>query len=110
MPENPVPENPVPENPVTAENPETGEGINRVEQFSAEIADMALPGSAGSRDRALLWVGVVTSFGYALSMIPFVKRHEDQVMTFLMILPIFLLAAGLIGTVVVVIKKKYCSA
>ncbi len=58
----------------------------------------------------LLWVGVVTSFGYALSMIPFVKRHEDQVMTFLMILPIFLLAAGLIGTVVVVIKKKYCSA
>ena len=58
MPENPVPENPVPENPVTAENPETGEGINRVEQFSAEIADMALPGGAGSRDRALLWVGV----------------------------------------------------
>ncbi|EMN3918836.1 DedA family protein, partial [Citrobacter farmeri] len=52
----------------------------------------------------------VTSFGYALSMIPFVKRHEDQVMTFLMILPLFLLAAGLIGTVVVVIKKKYCSA
>lgn len=58
----------------------------------------------------LLWVGVVTSFGYALSMIPFVKRHEDQVMTFLMILPIVLLAAGLLGTLVVVIKKKYCNA
>ena len=57
MPENPVPENPVPENPVTAENPETGEGINRVEQFSAEIADMALPGTASGRYRALLWVG-----------------------------------------------------
>ena len=57
VPENPVPENPVPENPVTAENPETGEGINRVEQFSAEIADMALPGTASGRDRALLWVG-----------------------------------------------------
>ncbi len=27
---------------------------------------------------ALLWVGVVTGLGYALSMIPFVKRHEDQ--------------------------------
>jgi hypothetical protein len=27
-----------------------------------------------------------------------VKRHEDQVMTFLMILPIFLLVAGLVGT------------
>ncbi|XNM68911.1 DedA family protein [Escherichia coli] len=59
---------------------------------------------------ALLWVGVVTSLGYAISMIPFVKRHEDQVMTFLMILPIFLLVAGLLGTVIVVIKKKYCDA
>ncbi|WP_435952167.1 DedA family general envelope maintenance protein YghB [Dryocola sp. BD626] len=54
----------------------------------------------------LLWVGVVTSFGYALSMIPFVKRHEDQVMTFLMILPVALLVAGLIGTLFVVLKKK----
>jgi membrane protein DedA with SNARE-associated domain len=53
----------------------------------------------------LLWVTVVTSFGYALSMIPFVKRHEDQVMTFLMILPIALLTAGLLGTLFVVIKK-----
>jgi membrane protein DedA with SNARE-associated domain len=59
---------------------------------------------------ALLWVGAVTSLGYALSMIPFVKRHEDQVMTFLMILPVFLLVAGLLGTVIVVIKKKYCNA
>ncbi|EMZ2987459.1 DedA family protein, partial [Salmonella enterica] len=58
----------------------------------------------------LLWVTVVTSFGYALSMIPFVKRHEDQVMTFLMILPVALLVAGLLGTLVVVIKKKYCNA
>ena len=40
---------------------------------------------------ALLWVCVVTGLGYALSMIPFVKRHEDQVMTCLMILPIALL-------------------
>ena len=59
---------------------------------------------------AILWVGVVTSVGYMLSMIPFVKRHEDQVMTFLMILPIFLLVCGLFGAVVVVIRKKYCSA
>ena len=59
---------------------------------------------------ALLWVCVVTGLGYALSMIPFVKRHEDQVMTCLMILPIALLLAGLLGTLFVVIKKKYCSA
>ena len=58
----------------------------------------------------LLWVSVVISFGYALSMIPFVERDEDQVMTFLMILPIALLTAGLLGTLFVVIKKKYCNA
>ena len=39
-------------------------------------------------------------------MIPFVKRHEDQVMTCLMILPIALLIAGLLGTVIVVIKRN----
>ncbi|MCT4707727.1 DedA family protein [Enterobacteriaceae bacterium H11S18] len=54
----------------------------------------------------LLWVGAVTSLGYALSMIPFVKRHEDQVMTILVILPIALLVAGLVGTLFVVLKKK----
>ncbi|STD22786.1 inner membrane protein YghB [Enterobacter asburiae] len=48
---------------------------------------------------ALLWVGVVTTLGYALNMIPFVKHHEDQVMTFLMVLPMFLLVAGLVGTI-----------
>lgn len=59
---------------------------------------------------ALLWVGVVMSLGYAISMIPFVKRHEDQVMTFLMLLPLFLLVIGLVGAVTVVLKKKYCNA
>lgn len=53
-----------------------------------------------------LWVLLITSFGYALSMIPFVKRHEDKVMTFLVILPIVLLVIGLTGTLIVVLKKK----
>ena len=69
MPDNPVPDNPVANNPVSAEkagSPEisassehsrTAEGAERVEQFSAEIADMSLPGTASGRDRALLWVG-----------------------------------------------------
>lgn len=48
---------------------------------------------------------VVTSFGYALSMIPFVKRHEDR-NDILMILPVALLVAGLLGTLVVVIKRN----
>ncbi|WP_226571595.1 DedA family protein [Mangrovibacter yixingensis] len=55
---------------------------------------------------AVLWVGTVTGLGYALSMIPFVKRHEDQVMTGLMILPIILLVAGLLGAIIVAVKKK----
>lgn len=55
---------------------------------------------------ALLWVGVVTSLGYALSMIPFVKRHEDEVMTFLMVLPVVLLVVGLLSAVIVVLKKR----
>lgn len=59
---------------------------------------------------ALLWVGGITGLGYALSMIPFIKRHEDQVMTCLMILPVILLLVGLFGTLVVVIRKKYCNA
>ncbi|HKN03200.1 MAG TPA: DedA family protein [Buttiauxella sp.] len=58
----------------------------------------------------VLWVGSVASLGYALSMIPFVKRHEDQVMTCLMVLPMVLLVAGLLGTLFVVIKKRFTPA
>lgn len=54
----------------------------------------------------LLWVASVTGFGYMLTMIPFVKRHEDQVMTFLMVLPVVLLIAGLIGAVLIVLRKR----
>lgn len=57
-----------------------------------------------------LWVLLITSFGYILSMIPFVKRHEDQVMTFLVILPIALLAIGLTGTIIVVLRKKFSTS
>ncbi|TPG61453.1 DedA family protein [Ewingella americana] len=57
---------------------------------------------------ALLWVSVVISLGFALSHIPIVKRHEDQVMAGLMILPVFLLVMGLAGTLLVVWKKRKC--
>lgn len=58
---------------------------------------------------ALLWVGSVSGLGYALSMIPYVKRHEDQVMTVLMILPVFLLLFGFACALVVVLKKRWSS-
>ncbi len=57
---------------------------------------------------ALLWVGVVISLGFALSHIPIVKRHEDQVMAGLMILPVLLLVVGLAGALLVIWKKRKC--
>ncbi|OVY76476.1 DedA family protein [Yersinia pestis] len=54
----------------------------------------------------LLWGGSVVGFGFALSHIPLVKQYENQVMTALMILPIVLLLAGLVGTLILVWCKR----
>lgn len=53
----------------------------------------------------LLWVSVVISMGYALSMLPFVKHHEQQVMTFLFLLPLVLLIIGFVGVLLLMVKK-----
>ncbi|PKH25361.1 DedA family protein [Enterobacterales bacterium CwR94] len=53
-----------------------------------------------------LWVGIVVTLGYAISQVPFIKRHEDQVMAILMILPVALLFIGLAGSLLVLIKRK----
>ncbi len=45
----------------------------------------------------VLWVGILTGLGYAISLVPFIKRHEDQVMTGLMILPVIMVVVGLSG-------------
>ncbi|WP_159564403.1 DedA family protein [Budvicia diplopodorum] len=55
---------------------------------------------------AILWVGVVTGFGYLVSMTPLFKHYERGMMTGLMILPIVLLVGGLIGSIIVILKKK----
>lgn len=55
---------------------------------------------------ALLWVGILTGIGYGLNKIPFVQQHEQQVMMILMVLPVVLLVAGLLGALFVIIKKK----
>ena len=57
---------------------------------------------------ALLWVGALVTLGYTLSQIPLVKRHEDQVMAGLMILPVLLLVIGLVGGLLVIWKKRKC--
>ncbi|MBK5073198.1 DedA family protein [Budviciaceae bacterium CWB-B4] len=55
---------------------------------------------------AVLWVSVVTSLGYLISLTPLYKHHEAAVMNGLMILPVALLVIGLIGSLIVVLKKK----
>ena len=56
---------------------------------------------------ALLWVGVVTTLGYALGKTPVFMKYEDQLMSCLMLLPVVLLVFGLAGSLVVLWKKKY---
>lgn len=55
---------------------------------------------------AVIWVGAVVGLGYAFSQIPLVKRYESQVMTGLVILPLVLLLAGLLGAMLVIWRKK----
>lgn len=55
---------------------------------------------------AVLWVGVIMGVGWAIGYIPFVRRHEDQVMTILILLPIVLLISGLIGSIALLLRKK----
>lgn len=48
----------------------------RVEQFTAEIADMKLPDTAASRDRALLRVGVaLMAAGVGIGVVAYVIGH-----------------------------------
>ncbi|WP_437609369.1 DedA family protein [Erwinia sp. V71] len=54
----------------------------------------------------LLWVSIVVAFGYGISQVPFIKRHEDQMMAILMVLPVALLFIGLTGSIMMVWKHK----
>lgn len=57
----------------------------------------------------VLWVGILVSLGYAISQVPFIKRHEDLVMAILMLLPLGLLFTGLIGCITLVLKRRKSS-
>ncbi|EMM5118837.1 TPA: DedA family protein [Providencia stuartii] len=54
----------------------------------------------------LLWVGIIVTLGYALNQIPFVKQHEQIVISVLMILPVLLLIGGLIGSIMMYWKHR----
>ena len=57
----------------------------------------------------LLWVLILTTLGYALGKTPVFLKYEDQLMSCLMLLPVVLLVFGLVGSLVVLWKKKYGS-
>lgn len=54
---------------------------------------------------SILWVSVVTGLGYLISITPLFKHYQHEMMTGLMILPVVLLICGLIGSIIVVVKK-----
>lgn len=54
----------------------------------------------------LLWVGILTTLGYILGNSPLFRQYEHHLMNILMLLPVFLLVIGLIGSIWVVIKRK----
>lgn len=55
---------------------------------------------------ALIWVTVLVTLGYAISHVPVVKHHEDQVMMALIVLPVVLLVTGLIGSILLIIRRR----
>ncbi|WP_213990759.1 DedA family protein [Sodalis sp. dw_96] len=55
---------------------------------------------------ALIWVSTLLTLGYSLSHMPLLKHHEDQVMMILMVLPLVLLCSGLVGTLLLLWRKR----
>lgn len=55
---------------------------------------------------SLLWVLILTTIGYVLGKTPVFLKYEDELMAGLMLLPVGLLVFGLIGSLVMVWKKK----
>jgi membrane protein DedA with SNARE-associated domain len=54
----------------------------------------------------LLWVLILVSVGFALGKTPMFRQYEDQLMFALMMLPLVLLVVGLIGSLIVLWRKK----
>jgi membrane protein DedA with SNARE-associated domain len=57
----------------------------------------------------LLWVLILTTLGFMLGRTPVFQKYEAELMSCLMILPVALLVFGLIGSLVVLWKKKHGS-
>lgn len=53
-----------------------------------------------------LWVLILTVLGFALGKTPIFRRYEDELMLCLMLLPLVLLVIGLVGSLVVLWRKR----
>ncbi|WP_247711759.1 hypothetical protein [Morganella morganii] len=51
-----------------------------------------------------LWVAIITTFGYVLNQIPFVKAHEKTVMTALLLIPVFFMIVGIGASLYLLIR------
>lgn len=49
---------------------------------------------------------ILTSLGFALGKTPVFRKYEDQLMFCLMLLPLVLLVVGLVGSLIVLWRKK----
>lgn len=57
----------------------------------------------------LLWILILTSLGYLLGKTPVFAKYEDTLMSCLMLIPVALLIFGLVGSLVVIWKKRHGS-
>ncbi|MDF7667108.1 DedA family protein [Orbaceae bacterium ESL0727] len=55
---------------------------------------------------ATLWIFLIVTMGYLFGLSPLFKAYEKQMMTFLMLIPVFLLVVGLIASLWVVIQRS----
>lgn len=55
----------------------------------------------------LLWVLILITIGYVFGKSPLFQYYERQIMSILMLIPVVLLFIGLIGSVVILLKKKF---
>lgn len=56
---------------------------------------------------ATLWIFLITTLGYLFGLSPLFKAYEKEFMTFLTLIPVFLLVVGLIASIFVVVKRAF---
>ncbi|VEC01112.1 Inner membrane protein YqjA [Cedecea lapagei] len=54
----------------------------------------------------LLWILILTTLGYLLGKTPVFLKYEDALMSCLMLIPVVLLIIGLVGSLIVLWRKK----